>query len=194
MNSTRYIAKPHKRYTKSDLDILQISGVEGDKVNLYLDGFIHTKYGDLCLIKSVDIENTRIETYLHGTFDFSRVSGSCKKSDKHTMLSYAASIESFCHRYIRKGCIMNFCDQEHTITDIIYPDNVNIFYISIVTDKTTIIADNKHFVYEISLGITYTPKSKRERLSDMMNKHSKYDNTVRVTNDLLDEIEKLYNE
>jgi hypothetical protein len=187
------ITIPHKRYTKSDLNIIQISGVEGDKVNLHLDGFIYTKYGDFCLIKSVDKEKEIIDTYLHGQFHFCRVSHSAKKNKK-TLQSCVEYIESFCNRYIRKGCIMNYNNQEHTIVDIIFPDFVNSFDISIITDKTTIIVDNKHLVYEISLGLIYTPKSKRERLSDMMNQHARYDNTVQITDDLLNEIEKLYNE
>lgn len=171
------------------MEKIKISGVEGDKVNLHINGFIFTKYGDICLIKSVDVEKRDIHTYLYGTFDFSRVSGSVKRSDKSTLASCLESIKHQCHRYTRIGSVIN--NGEATITDIIYPDFKEKFDISIITTKETITITDVTQLFDIYKTITFVPKTKRELLSEMLNAHSSF-NGLKNEEALLDKIEKLY--
>jgi hypothetical protein len=109
------------------METIIIEGSYGDEVELYLNGYIGTKYGDYCKIESVDIENETVRTYLHGDFDFSRISYSCDEDD-----IYEKSISNLLKsKGIMKGSIIcdNETDIEYEVSDIRLPDISNNIYV-----------------------------------------------------------------
>ncbi len=87
---------------------IRISGTYGDKVTLYLDGYVSTKYGDLLKIKSVDEIKSEVDTYGNGTYDYSRISFSSPIS-KAANKEYIAHIEQYIKRMkIKEGSIIKY--------------------------------------------------------------------------------------
>ena len=170
---------------------LKISGTYGDKVKLRLDGgYIGTKYNDTARIKSVDIENSIIHTYLHGSFDFSRISCSYKVSEQADK-EYLDYIKMFFDiNNIRIGSMLETRIKEESVfqkfevVDIIYPNLIDVFEpivkISMIDDvfeienySSVILIDDKDEFTRKYVSV-FCPFTYEEKLSNLLDKHLNY--------------------
>lgn len=174
---------------------IKISGTYGDKVKLYLNGYVWTKYGDFLKIKSVDQEKGYVYLYGcgEGGYDYSRISGSCKVSEDANK-EYLRSLEYMFERLkIKEKSIIKFRFSETSpieifkVVNIIYPTlNDNDFVPRLTLEKV-----NNFETYEISLNdlddfkskflvnVEYTPYTLEEKLRNHLDENSKFDGTIK---------------
>lgn len=165
---------------------LKISGTYGDKVKLRLDGgYVGTKYDDTARIKSVDIENSTVHTYLHGSFDFSRIACSYKVSEQADKEYLDCIKRLFYNRNIRIGSILETIEDEikrFTVEDIIYPNMVDVFEPMIKFTFNCDILENSSSVILIQdmddfsrkYVSVFCPFTYEEELSNLLAKHLKF--------------------
>jgi len=188
---------------------LKISGTYGDKVKLRLDGgYVGTKYNNTARIKSVDIENSTVHTYLHGSFDFSRISCSYKVSEQADK-EYLDCIKIlFYNRNIRIGSILETTEDEikrFTVEDIIYPNMVDVFEPMIKITFNCDVLENSSSVILIQDMDEFTrkylsvfcPFTYEEELSNLLNNYlrfGKIENTEKYIQELVEFNKKFANE
>lgn len=154
---------------------LLINGSYGDLVELYLDGYISTKSGDLKKIKSVNIEEGIIECYGKGkdSYDYSRVSYSMS-NDEDSLKTYINDLKYHIERFgIRVGSKIQYNDSEEcSIIEIIEPDGINNYLPTIVLSNKETITFYSDYVEDKKIKVNYTPYTKEEEISNLIDKHS----------------------
>lgn len=170
---------------KTTIKSINISGTYGDKVKLYLSGYINTKYGEMLKIKSVDIEKQKVDTYGGSILDFSRISFS-SPVNKATNKDYLNSLLTYTNSHeFKKGSIIDLkYDGENISTfeiDYIhYPNCKGNFLITLfLTDvetkerKNYTIDDYGKFANNL-IEIKFTPYTLEESLRKHLSDNSNY--------------------
>lgn len=173
---------------------IKISGTYGDPVNLRLDcGYISTKYGDTARIKSVDVDTQTVDTYMYGSFDFSRISSSwkvCPDADAE----YIETINSFFKSVgIRIGTVLSFNENLEVIEKIIMPNMVDIFEPVIITNERTILISDKDDFHKNNT-VYFTPYTFEEKIDNLLTSHTNYSNEIRDVEKYKKELLELINE
>jgi hypothetical protein len=166
---------------------ITILGTYGDFVNLHLDGYVGTKYGDFFKIKSVDIENITINFHDDTSLDFSRISYSCpknKQSDKEYLDSLNHKISNL---GIKLNSVIKYKNHstapilDFKIVDIIYPKLKDEDYLPKLKLKSNseeitevVIKDFDGFSRENLVEVAYTPYTLDEKLINLLSKHTDY--------------------
>jgi len=166
---------------------IKISGTYGDPVNLHLNGYVGTKYGDFLKIKSVDVENRTIHFHDDTSLEFSRISYSTpsdKPSDKEYLNALSHKISNL---KIKKDSIIKYkvdIDSpilEFKVLDIIYPKlkddylpklKLEQLESGIINEIT--IKDFDVFTREKLVEVLFTPYTLDEKLIFLLDKYTDY--------------------
>lgn len=178
---------------------IKIEGTYGDPVKLYLDGYISTKYGDFHKVKTVDIENKTVECY-GDSFDFSRVSSSCKNSIEAKKEYINILKQKFKTLNLKLDTVfsININDVEYygKISFISYPDNDNeyfpkIFYLNKENISSVLLINDFDLFYKNLKIISYI-ETLDDKLNKVLSKYSiSYTKKNNIKKDLVSLIEDL---
>ncbi|MFM2394615.1 MAG: hypothetical protein RLZZ546_2597 [Bacteroidota bacterium] len=174
---------------------IKISGTYGDKVKLYLDGYVSTKYGEFLKVKSVDQENSYV--YLYGCGDdglgYSRISSSCKVSED-TNKDYLNSLEYMFKRLkLKEESIIKFKFSENApvetfkILKITYPSLTEMDFVPKLTlenlqdyEKVEITLNDFDDFQRINLvSVEFTPYTLEEKLYNLLSESSDYNGAIK---------------
>lgn len=161
---------------------IKISGVYGDEVSLYTDGYVYTKYGDFLKIKSVDVDSKTVHTYLGGSFDFSRISHS-SKATKSVNKSYLENlITDFHDKGIRIGSELTFDGCKLKITSIVFPNMVDTFepFLFVNTHIPIVIKDYDDFNRDYKIVEETIPYTLEEKITKILYKNTRGFNDVEI--------------
>ncbi len=184
---------------------IKISGVEGDKVVLYLDGYIRTKYGEFYKIEFVDQVAKEVQLYGGVKYNYSRISSSCPIA-KDSNNEYLTSLKLMFDRLkIKKDSIINFkfseTDEENKleVLEIIYPTLKGNDYLpklkfknlSTLEESIFILYNFDYFQRNNLISVDFTPYSLEERLENIFHENTNYGGTIKDKKVLIKSLEEL---
>lgn len=161
---------------------IKIHGTYGDPVNLYVHGFIGTKYGEICKIKSIGLNDT-VDTYGFGSYDYSRISSSWRFNK-----GYDKSYEDFIlgkiyRKNIRIGSIIEFATGDRHVIESIhvnfdFKNKPNVLF-SFNEEYHDEIVFSSFDYFEDRVKNVETVFTLSEQLDDFIDKHTGYDNKIK---------------
>ncbi len=163
---------------------IHITGSYGDKVRLYFNGYVHTKYGGHFKIKVIDFEKYDVHLYGEEVLDFSRISYSSPDNgaSRH---EYTISLKQYFKDIkIKNDSLIeikiNDSIEAFKILDIIYPTLKDHDYLPKL--KMVNLTDNSIIEYTINnlsefngmLSVKHTPYTLEEQIENIVNDNTDF--------------------